>query len=82
MTLNANGFYYDHEGVRYRRYGIVGQYTFEQVASIIERALSVHVVLSPMANTMVTRALEYVDPNTLSDIHTRLEKQYVASDED
>ncbi len=81
MTLGVDGFYYDHDGVRYRRHGVAGQYTFEQAASIMERASPVHVVLSPMADAMVARALEYADPDTPSDIRARLEEQHVASDE-
>ena len=81
MTLAADGFYYDVDGVRYRRHGIGGQYTFEQAASIMEEASPVHQVSSPMVNAMVAQALEYTDPETPSDVRARLEEQRVASEE-
>ena len=81
MTLAADEFYYDVDGVRYRRHGIEGQYTFEQAASIMEEASSVHQVSSPMVNAMVAQALEYTDPETPSDVRARLEEQRVASEE-
>ena len=81
MTLAADGFYYDVDGVRYRRHGIGGQYTFEQAASIMEEASPVHRVSSPMVNAMVAQALEYTDPETPSDVRARLEEQRVASEE-
>jgi hypothetical protein len=33
-TKTGDGYYYDLEGVRYRRSGEEGQYTYEQVASV------------------------------------------------
>jgi hypothetical protein len=35
-TKIGDGYYYDVEGVRYRRSGEEGQYTYEQVASVFE----------------------------------------------
>ena len=36
MTLGDDGLYHDLEGVKYRRVGEYGNYTYEQVASILE----------------------------------------------
>src|SRR5450759_3045840 len=35
-TERGDGYYYDVAGVRYRRSGEDGQYTYEQVASVLE----------------------------------------------
>jgi hypothetical protein len=35
FTTRADGFYYDPEGVKYRRSGEGGQYTYEQVTSVL-----------------------------------------------
>jgi hypothetical protein len=44
----------------YRCSGEEGQYTYEQVTSILQGGLDVDRVPSPLADAMVTRALDYV----------------------
>jgi hypothetical protein len=53
----ADGYYYDPEGVRYHRSGQEGQYSYEQVASVLEGVLDDDQVSSPSADAMVSRAL-------------------------
>jgi hypothetical protein len=60
----ADGLYYDWEGVRYRRSGEEGQYTYEQVTSVLQGGLDVDRVPSPLADAMVTRPLDYVSVET------------------
>lgn len=81
MRLAADGFFYDHDGVRYRRHGVPGRYTYEQAASIMQAASPVQDVPSPMADAMVARALEYADPPTPSEIRAMLQDEHVLSDE-
>jgi hypothetical protein len=61
-TKTGDGYYYDVEGVRYRRSGEEGQYTYEQVASVFE-ADNNH-VSSPAVDAMVSKAIDYVIANT------------------
>jgi hypothetical protein len=56
-TERADGYYYDLEGVRYRRSGQEGQYSYEQVASVLEGVVDNDQVSSPTADAMVSRAL-------------------------
>jgi hypothetical protein len=56
-TERADGYYYDPEGVRYRRSGQEGQYSYEQVVSVLEGVLDNDQVSSPIADAMVSRAL-------------------------
>jgi hypothetical protein len=46
-TERGDGYYYDVEGVRYRRSGKDGQYTYEQVASVFEGTTDDYRVPSP-----------------------------------
>jgi hypothetical protein len=55
-TKTGDGYYYDLEGVRYRRSGEEGQYTYEQVASVFE-ANNDHVSSN-------TEAIEYITTDT------------------
>jgi hypothetical protein len=50
--------------VRYRRSGEEGQYTYEQVTSVLQGGLDVDRVPSPLADAMVTRPLDYVSVET------------------
>jgi hypothetical protein len=60
FTGKADGLYYDREGVRYRCSREEGQYTYEQVRSVLQGGLDVDCVPSPLADAMVTRELDYV----------------------
>jgi hypothetical protein len=61
-TKREDGYYYDVEGVRYRRSGEEGQYSYEQVASVFEADNDR--VSSPAVDTMVSKAIDYVTANT------------------
>jgi hypothetical protein len=61
-TKTRNGYYYDVEGVRYRRSEEEGQYTYEQVASVFEADNDC--VSSPTVDAMVSKAIDYVTANT------------------
>jgi hypothetical protein len=50
-TKRADGFYYDPEGVRYHRSGQEGQYSYEQVASVLEGVVDDDQVSSPREPT-------------------------------
>jgi hypothetical protein len=63
-TKMGDGYYYDLEGVRYRRLGEEGQYTYEQVASVFE-ANDDH-VSSPTVDAMLSKAIDYVIVDTPS----------------
>jgi hypothetical protein len=54
-TKMEDGYYYDLEGVTYRRSGEEGQYTYEQVASVFEA--DDDRVSSPVVDAMVSRQL-------------------------
>jgi hypothetical protein len=64
FIAGANGFYYDPEGVRYRRSGEEGQNTYEQVTSILQGGLDNDRVPSPLEDAMVTRVLDYMNTDT------------------
>jgi hypothetical protein len=55
-------YYYDLEGVRYRRSGEEGQYTYEQVASVFEA--NNDRVSSLVVDVMVSKAIDYVTADT------------------
>jgi hypothetical protein len=57
-TKTKDGYYYDVEGVRYRRSGEEGQYTYEQVASIFK--VDNNRVSSLAVDAMVSKAIDYV----------------------
>jgi hypothetical protein len=61
-TKTGDGYYYDLEGVRYRRSREEGQYTYEQVASVFE-ADNDH-LSSPAVDAMVSKAIDYITANT------------------
>ena len=60
----GDGIYYDVEGVRYRRSGENGQYTYEQVASVFEGHTNDDRVASPALEAMVSQAIDYVTADT------------------
>jgi hypothetical protein len=59
-TEKGDGYYYDVEGVRYRRSGEDGQYTYEQVASVFEGTTDDNRVPSLALDAMVSKAINYV----------------------
>jgi hypothetical protein len=61
-TKTGDGYYYDLEGVRYRRSREEGQYTYEQVASIFEA--NNDRVSSLAVDAMVSKAIDYVTADT------------------
>jgi hypothetical protein len=61
-TETGDGYYYDVEGVRYRRSGEEGHYTYEQVASIFEADNDR--VSSLAVDAMVSKAIDYVTADT------------------
>jgi hypothetical protein len=63
-TEREDGYYYDMEGVRYRRSGKDGQYTYEQVASVFEGPTDDDHVPSPALDAMVSKAIDYVTADT------------------
>jgi hypothetical protein len=72
-TKMGDGYYYDLEGVRYRRLGEEGQYTYEQVASVFEA--NVNCVSSPTVDAMVSKAIDYITADTPLRSPTPLELQ-------
>ena len=70
-----DGYYYDVEGVRYRRSGEDGQYTYEHVASVFEGHTNDDHVPSPVLETMVSQAIDYVTTDTPSRAPTPPELQ-------
>jgi hypothetical protein len=68
-----DGYYYDLEGVRYRRSREEGQYTYEQVALVFEA--NNDRVSSPAVDAMVSKAIDYVIANTPPRSPTPLELQ-------
>jgi hypothetical protein len=72
-TKAGNGYYYDLEGVRYRRSGEEGQYTYEQVASVFEA--DDDRVSSPAVDAMVSKAIDYVTADTSPRLPTLPELQ-------
>jgi hypothetical protein len=61
-TKTRDGYYYDVEGVRYRRSGEEGQHTYEQVASVFEADNDR--MSSPAVDAMVSKAIDYVTIDT------------------
>jgi hypothetical protein len=61
-TKTGDGYYYYVEGVRYRRSGEEGQYTYEQVASVFEAGNDR--VSSLEVDAMVSKAIDYVTADT------------------
>jgi hypothetical protein len=72
-TKTSDGYYYDLEGVRYRRSGEEGQYTYEQVASVFEADNDR--VSSRVVDAMVSKAIDYVTADTPSRSPTPQELQ-------
>jgi hypothetical protein len=60
----GDGYYYDVEGVQYRRSGEDGQYTYEQVASVFKGTIDDDRVCSPVVDAMVSKAIDYVTVDT------------------
>jgi hypothetical protein len=69
----GDGYYYDVEGVRYRRSREEGQYTYEQAASVFEA--NNEFVSSLLMDAMVSKAIDYVTANTPSRSPTPPELQ-------
>jgi hypothetical protein len=69
----GDGYYYDLEGVRYRRSGEDGQYTYEQVASVFE--VDDDRVSSLAVDAMVSKAIDYVTAKTPPRLPTPPELQ-------
>jgi hypothetical protein len=65
-TERGDGYYYDVEGVWYRRSGEDGQYTYEQVASVFEGTTDDDRVPSPAVDAMVSKAIDYITADTPS----------------
>ena len=59
-TKRGDGYYYDVEGVQYYRLGEDGQYTYEQVASVLEGTIDDDRVPSLVVEAMVSKAIDYV----------------------
>jgi len=74
-TERADGYYYDVEGVRYRRSGEDGQYTYEQVASVLAGTTDDDRVPSPTVEAMVSQAMDYVTADTPPRVPTPPELQ-------
>jgi hypothetical protein len=72
-TKTGDGYYYDLEGVRYRRSREEGQYTYEQVASVFEAHNDR--VSSAVVDAMVSKAIDYVTADTPPRSPTLLELQ-------
>ena len=53
----------------YHYLGVEGQYTYKQVASVLQEGLDVDCVTSPVADAMVTNVLRYVIVETPLEIH-------------
>jgi hypothetical protein len=64
-TEKGDGYYYDVEGVRYRRSREDGQYTYEQVALVFEGTTDDDRVPFPALDAMVFKAIDYVTVDTL-----------------
>jgi hypothetical protein len=61
-TKTGDGYYYYLEGVRYRRSGEEGEYTYEQVALVFEADNDR--VSSPIVDAMVSKAIDYITADT------------------
>jgi hypothetical protein len=72
-TERGDGYYYDVEGMRYRRSGEDGQYTYEQVASVFEGTTDDDRMPSPALDAMVSKAIDYVTVDTPPRSPTPLE---------
>jgi hypothetical protein len=72
-TERGDGYYYDVEGVRYRRSGEDGQYTYEQVASVFKGTTDDDHMPSLALGAMVSKAIDYVTADTPPRSPTPLE---------
>jgi hypothetical protein len=79
-TVGVDGLYHNQEGVKYRRSGVEGQYTYEQVTSVLQGGLDVDRVTSPVADAMVSNALRYVTADTAPEIQEVLGGELVDKD--
>jgi len=82
MTQGADGLYYNRESIRYRRIGVEGQYTFEQVTSVLEDTSHVHQVPSQEAKGVVGRALDYIELQLPPEVHAILNARPVNNAEE
>lgn len=62
MVRGDDGFYYNREGVRYRRLGEEDHYTYEEASSILEGSAGLERVPSGVVDAMVEEAMDYADP--------------------
>jgi hypothetical protein len=72
-TKTRDGYYYDVEGVRYRRSREEGQYTYEQIVSVFEADNDR--VSFPAVDAMVSKAINYVTTDTPPRLPTPPELQ-------
>ena len=59
-TERGDGYYYDVEGVQYRRLGEDGRYTYEQVASVFEGITNNNRVPSPIVDATISVGTRFV----------------------
>jgi hypothetical protein len=76
-TERGDAYYYDVDGVWYRRSGEDGQYTYEQVASVFEGTTDNNHVPSPAVDAMVSKAIDYVTADTPPRSPTPLELHFM-----
>ena len=74
-TERGDGYYYDVEGVQFRHSGEDGEYTNEQVASVLEGTIDNDRVPSPIVDAMVSKVIDYVTADTPPRVPTLLELQ-------
>jgi hypothetical protein len=63
-TKTGDGYFYNLEGMRYRRSRKEGRYTYKQVASVFEA--DDDRVSSPAVDAMVSKAIDYITTDTPS----------------
>ena len=71
----GDGYYYDVEGVWYCHSRKDSQYTYEQMASVLEGTTYDDCVPSPTLDAMVSKAIDYVIADTPPRSPTSLELQ-------
>ena len=80
FTAGVDGFYYNPEGVKYCRSGEGGQFIYKHVISVLQEALDGNCVLSPLADAMVRRALDYVTADTPPELRKLMEGEMLTDD--
>ena len=62
MILGDGGFYFNREGVRFRRIGEEGNHTFVEASSILDKSSGLDQVSSGVVDAMVAEgAMDYAD---------------------